>query len=113
MILRALATFVLAAVLAGVQSAGAQPADAAARGELLARRNCSQCHAIGRAEASPNLEAPPFRDTASRFTGRDLEAGVLGALLTGHPQMPQFRFTPNEIRDLLAHIRRARGREPV
>jgi cytochrome c len=36
------------------------------RGELLLRKNCSRCHAIGTTGESPHPEAPPFRTLSSR-----------------------------------------------
>ena len=94
----------VATLIASAVSAGAQTA-AVVRGQALAQRNCSMCHAIGPKGLSPNGAAPPFRELRKRFAVDDLEAGVLAALLRGHPSMPEIRLNPGEVHDLLYYLR--------
>ncbi len=100
-------TFV--AALAGVvlvgQSAFAAPSTATERGQELARRNCAMCHAIGETGASPNAQAPPFRQISRRYPLENLEEALAEGILTGHPAMPQFRFAPAEINDLIGYLK--------
>ena len=56
--LLAMALFMLAADL---QNPGVE------RGYALIRANCSGCHAVGRADASPTPDAPPLRDLHQRY----------------------------------------------
>jgi mono/diheme cytochrome c family protein len=79
-------------------------------GRAFARENCSRCHAIDRVGASPLGKAPPFRDIARRYKIADLEEALAEGIVTGHPGMPEFELTPRQIDDLLAHMRRLRGR---
>jgi mono/diheme cytochrome c family protein len=74
-------------------------------GLALAERMCAQCHAIGRIGASAHGAAPAFRDLdrridLDRFTGQ-LRQG----LVSGHPDMPTFRFSPEDARALTAYLR--------
>ena len=102
------------AVLIG-QAAQAAPSTTSApssaeRGLELARRNCGMCHALGDTGASPNPEAPPFRQLGRRYPLENLEEALAEGILTGHPAMPQFRFSPNEIKDLIAYLKNVQVR---
>jgi len=86
------------------QAAGSQSA-AAARGQVLAERNCSMCHSIGRVGASSNPAAPPFRELGRRYAVDDLAEALAEGIITGHPAMPEFRFSPGEVNDLIEYLR--------
>ena len=109
--------FAAAAVALSGQPALAAPSPAAPsaadRGLELARRNCSMCHAIGEVGASPNREAPPFRQLGRRYPMENLEEALAEGILTGHPAMPQFRFSPSEIRDLISYLKSIQIRHDV
>ena len=93
---------VLAAlVVAG--PAGAQPASAE-RGKAMAERLCARCHAIGVSGASPLAEAPPLRTFNEKWPLEQLEEALAEGIMTGHPEMPEFELTPEEIQDLLAYL---------
>ena len=83
------------------------------RGMELARRNCSMCHAIGDVGASPNPASPPFRQLGRRYPLENLEEALAEGILTGHPAMPQFRFSASEIRDLIAYLKSVQIRHDV
>jgi mono/diheme cytochrome c family protein len=100
--LRAAIVLALAAAL-GASSAHA--AGSAARGLKIAQRNCSQCHAIGPKGESRNAAAPPFRTLSQRYPIEMLEEALAEGMLTGHPEMPEFRFSPSEIDDLIAYLK--------
>lgn len=82
----------------------AQPASTA-RGEALVARNCSGCHAIGRTGVSPNPASPPFRELHRRYPVENLAEALSEGILTGHPQMPEFRFAPAEVLDIIAYLK--------
>jgi cytochrome c len=90
-------------------SASGRAADPRA-GEIFAVENCSRCHAIGGKGTSPNPKAPPFRVVARKYKLADLEEGFAEGIVTGHNTMPEFTLSPREIDDLLAHMRRLKGR---
>lgn len=79
------------------------------RGQQLAQRNCSVCHAIGLRGAGPNKDAPPFREMHRRYPADTLEEAFRRGLLTKHPSMPEFRFLPQELMDLTAYLKSLRG----
>ena len=75
------------------------------RGRALAKRMCSQCHAIGKSGESPHVGAPAFRALDRRV---DLDSFIerLGEGLTvGHPDMPTFRFMREDARAFLLYLR--------
>jgi cytochrome c len=97
---------ILAALVIAAPAHAADPQAAAeARGAILASRNCSMCHAIGRVGASPNPAAPAFRDLGRRYKVDDLAEALAEGIITGHPAMPEFRFPPAEVNDLIRYLR--------
>jgi cytochrome c len=85
-------------------------AAAVERGEKLARRNCTGCHAVGLRGASPNAAAPPLRALSHRYPADSLDEAFQSGLLTRHPAMPQFRFVTRELADLTAYLKSLRTR---
>jgi mono/diheme cytochrome c family protein len=86
---------------AGVQpDLGAVPP----RGEALAARECSGCHALGPVGDSPRSAAPPFRDLALRFNEISLERRLSAMNGRPHSEMPRVVLQPSEISDLAAYI---------
>jgi cytochrome c len=76
-----------------VATAGAAEGTTAVhRGEQLVTKNCTPCHAVGRAGASRHPEAPPFRTLAERYPIESLEEALAEGIVSGHPDMPEFRF---------------------
>lgn len=75
-------------------------------GARIAKANCSRCHAIGRAGASANAKAPPFRSLARRYPLSNLEEALGEGIVVGHegPEMPQFQFDAKQIEALLAYL---------
>jgi cytochrome c len=83
----------------------AQAAPSAGHGRELVRRNCGMCHAIGERGDSPNKQAPRFRELGRRYPMDNLAEALAEGILTGHPAMPQFRFSPAEIDDIIAYLK--------
>src|SRR5262245_46552636 len=91
------------ALLFATVCAEAQEIGQTDRGLALARRLCSQCHAVQKDEArSPNENAPRFQVVASvpGMTAIALSA----ALNTPHRSMPNIILEADERSDIIAHI---------
>lgn len=99
-------SLVLSAIFLAVAT-GAAAADRGElqRGETLVQRHCAACHAVGRAGASPDTAAPPFRELHSRYRIDDLAEGLAEGLLTGHPAMPEFVFAPKDVAAIIAYLK--------
>jgi len=97
----------LAATLALLcTSASAQVlSPSAQRGLTTARANCARCHSIDKVTESPLKIAPPFRTLHERYPVTDLEEPLAEGIRTGHPTMPEFRFDPDQVRDLVAYLK--------
>jgi cytochrome c len=78
---------------------------AAQRGLVLLRADCSRCHAVGRVGGSPLKIAPPFRTLHARYPVEDLEEPLAEGIITGHPTMPEFRFDPGQVGDIIAYLK--------
>ena len=78
---------------------------AAQRGQVIVRTNCSRCHAVGKIGESPLKIAPPFRTLHLHYPVEDLEEPLAEGIITGHPTMPEFRFDPGQVGDVIAYLK--------
>lgn len=105
----------VAALLAGIPAmavaGGVEEPDLIA-GRNLAARHCAGCHAIGRTGASPNDAAPPFRRFSSRWPVESLAEALAEGIVTGHPDMPTFTFSPGQIDDFLGWLKSIQAMRP-
>jgi mono/diheme cytochrome c family protein len=76
-----------------------------ARGEALVRTNCSPCHAVGASGTSPHPDAPAFRTLSERYPIEDLAEALAEGISTGHPDMPEFVASPDQIDAIIAYIK--------
>lgn len=84
--------------------AAAQDRDGVAHGRALVEANCARCHAVGRDDASNHPDAPTFRTLSERYPLDALEEAFVEGITTGHPDMPEFIATPEQVADILAYI---------
>jgi len=79
------------------------------RGRVLAQGMCGGCHAIDKAGDSPHPAAPRFR-VLDRQTDLDkLATRLREGLLTGHEDMPMFRFDRDDANAMVAYLRQLQG----
>ncbi len=97
-----LAGLLMAAVASDMSAASAQDID---EGRRLAERRCAGCHAVGETGASPHASARPFRFIAAKGHVDDLQEALAEGITVGHPDMPEFEFTPDEIADFLGYLK--------
>lgn len=104
--LGALASAVGAAMLVGLAAtpAGAVQKDLTDKGEALVRENCSRCHAIGKEGDSPHPPAPPFRTLSSKYPIEDLAESLAEGIVSGHPDMPIFVFSPHDVEAIIEYL---------
>jgi mono/diheme cytochrome c family protein len=82
-----------------------EPSRLEQRGRALAERMCSQCHAIGKAGRSPHVDAPAFHALDRRVDLDDFMDRLREGLMSGHPDMPTFRFTREDARAFVLYLR--------
>lgn len=75
------------------------------RGKAFAKTHCARCHSIARAGASPFEPAPPFRTLHQHYPIETIGEALAEGIVTGHPAMPQFELTPDQIHDLLSFLK--------
>jgi len=73
-------------------------------GREIAELNCAGCHAVGLDGTSAHREAPPFRELSRRYPLDALEEAFAEGIYTGHPDMPAFEASPEQIDALLAYL---------
>jgi cytochrome c len=104
--------FIIAAAVA-MPPAGATAADvlspAAQRGLTLMRANCAGCHAIDKSSDSPLKIAPPFRTLHLKYPIDNLRRPLREGVVTGHQNMPVFRFDPGQVEDIIAYLKVLEG----
>jgi mono/diheme cytochrome c family protein len=74
-------------------------------GLALADRMCAQCHAIGPIGANAHIVAPAFRDLDRRIDLDRFIGQLREGLVSGHPDMPTFRFSREDASALTAYLR--------
>ncbi len=102
-------TIMAAVVLGALMVGAAAQSDAeltaqARRGEALLERLCASCHAIGPAGTSPDAKAPLFRMLGQRYKIETLEEALGEGLISGHPDMPEFRLNGREVGEAIAYL---------
>jgi mono/diheme cytochrome c family protein len=75
------------------------------RGKAFAKTHCARCHSIARTGASPFEPAPPFRTLHLHYPIETIGESLAEGIVTGHPAMPQFELTPDQIHDLLSFLK--------
>lgn len=76
-----------------------------ARGASIVEEKCARCHAIGKAGASPLAIAPPFRELSRRYPVESLAESLAEGIMTGHQDMPEYRFSPTDVDAIIAYLR--------
>jgi cytochrome c len=74
-------------------------------GLAILRANCARCHAIGMTGNSPLPAAPAFRTLHLRYPVESLEESLAEGIITGHPAMPEFQFSPEQVGDIIAYLK--------
>jgi cytochrome c len=85
-----------------------QPAAAAddlKLGETLLTRSCGSCHVIGRSGDSPQKDAPAFRTLGTRYPVESLEEALGEGFMSGHPDMPEFKYDADEVGAIIAYLK--------
>lgn len=75
-----------------------------AHGRALAFRYCGSCHAVDRNDRSRHPQAPALRSLSERYPIDALGESLAEGLSSGHPDMPEFVFQPDGVRDLTAWL---------
>ena len=73
-------------------------------GKALAEQLCSRCHAIGEAGDSPHLDAPPFSTLHRLYPVDNLAEALTEGIVTGHPDMPEFKFEVEDTSSLIDYL---------
>jgi len=84
---------------------GRAGSDSVQRGKEFARVNCARCHSIERTGESTLKAAPPFRALHKRYPVEYLEEALAEGIVTGHPDMPEFRLEPDQIADFIDFLK--------
>jgi cytochrome c len=103
---QALGVLAASMVLFTVAGASAHAAEKAVidKGEALVKENCSRCHAIGKEGNSPHPQAPPFRTLSSKYPIEDLAESLAEGIVSGHPDMPVFAFSPHDVEAIIEYL---------
>ncbi len=88
----------------------AEMSEQAQAGRDIADRFCSRCHAIGPEGSSPHESAPPFRFIVAKGNVENLEEALGEGIIVGHPDMPQFQFSPQNVGALVAYLKSLSGK---
>ncbi|MDJ0612707.1 MAG: cytochrome c [Rhizobiaceae bacterium] len=73
-------------------------------GRRLVQKNCSQCHAIDMNDDSAHPAAIPFRNISVFYPVEALEEAFAEGIMTGHPDMPEYEASPDQITAIIAYL---------
>lgn len=97
-------------IVAGADPVRAQSSTNLDEGRQLVETNCGSCHGVGETDASPHRSAPPFRLLSNHFPMDALEEAFAdGRIYSGHPDMPEFIATPEQLDAIIAYIASLQG----
>ena len=94
----------LAAFVLSLGPGAKAASDPATQGFEILRANCARCHAIDQTSLSPLPKAPPFRDIVKKYNPEALEEALAEGIVTGHEQMPEFEFEPDQVAAIVAYL---------
>lgn len=94
-----------ATLIAITMLAQAASAQSLKHGEQLLAHNCASCHAVGRSGDSPHKFAPPFRTLGQRYPIESLEEALGEGIISGHPDMPEFKFNASDVGAIIAYLK--------
>ena len=88
-----------------MSAAYAQDAAVLKRGETLLAKECSRCHATARTGESRHPQAPLFRTLSKRYPIESLEEALGEGIVSGHPDMPEFKFEGDDVGAIIAYLK--------
>lgn len=94
----------LANLLSGPGAAHAADAGLREKGRALLAAQCARCHAIASSGTSPLPAAPPLRDLKRKYPPSQLAEALAEGIVSGHPDMPEAVFEPDEIGAIIAYL---------
>jgi mono/diheme cytochrome c family protein len=97
--------FVAAGACAGQQPPAATAKDPSlVRGEQIIQRYCASCHALTPDGRSPHAPAPSLARISENYPVTALEESLAEGMVVGHPDMPEFKLGPDDIRAVIAYL---------
>ena len=85
-------------------AAHAQTGQSIEKGRTIVTLKCARCHAVGKSGSSPFPEAPPMRTFSDKYPIEHLAEALAEGIMSGHPAMPEFIFSPDDIDAILAYL---------
>lgn len=95
----------LAAAIVLLAAIGPAAAQDVKQGEALLARDCGRCHAVGRTGDSAHKFAPAFRSLGKRYPIESLEEALGEGIMSGHPDMPEFKFEAADVGAIIAYLK--------
>jgi mono/diheme cytochrome c family protein len=104
--------FAIAVILLGTSSgagAAVERASLTQQGHALVAKMCASCHSIGKDDPSPHAAAPAFRNLDRRTDLDSFANRLRRGLMSGHQDMPTFRFNRDDADAVAAYVRSIQG----
>ena len=88
-----------------VEPAVKAEASPAERGRALVQANCANCHAVGETDTGKATGAIAFRDLHKKYPVEHLQEALGEGIAVGHPAMPEFKMSPQQVQDVIAYLK--------
>ena len=79
-------------------------AEEASGGKALLATNCGRCHAVDPSAKSPREQAPNLAIVLQSYPAERRQSELSEGIRPKHPEMPQVRFSPNEIASIYYYL---------
>ncbi len=75
-----------------------------AEGRFLVQVHCGDCHGYRTEDQSRHAEAPVLRMLSRSYPVSSLEESLAEGIVVGHPDMPEYRFRPEDVEAIILYL---------
>ena len=97
--------FIASALVLLPLGTAAQAQDPVKQGRTILKDFCASCHSIKKSGDSPMKSALPLRLLGRSFEMDRFAQDLTRGILSGHPDMPEFKLTEDDARAVSAYLR--------
>lgn len=75
-----------------------------AQGKLIVERACASCHEVEPGATSPHPDAPNLANLSDEYPVALLDEAFAEGIMVGHPDMPEFKLPPDQVKALIGYL---------
>lgn len=75
-----------------------------AQGRIIVERACASCHEVEPGAPSPHPDAPNLANLSEEYPVALLDEAFAEGIMVGHPDMPEFKLQPDQVKALIGYL---------